>query len=270
MRELFADRSRPFYAQAAPLTLGPLPLGPLAEYPHTLRTPPPRLRPCVGRAAYIARGHPPRSMVLAAHLFASTPSQGSADEGSLEGAWRAPCARPTTSCRAGGTRSRCPSAERSPLSRTACPVRPRGGSPPRHKQGSYRKGSRHSSCQRRHRTRGRRRLDDRRPIHVRVDSTTGNVIRRQRHAAAEPRRVDQEPVVAVVTGTGTAMTNPSRPQARRLRQRRRGSRGAAGVLAERLKRATDGLVRYRVRVFDEAVIEEAGRRLLAAAPAQRA
>ena len=87
MRELFADRSRPFYAQAAPLTLGPLPLGPLAEYVGTRFER--HHRGCdrvLGGLLDIARGHPQRSMMLAAHLFASTPSQGSADEGSLEDA----------------------------------------------------------------------------------------------------------------------------------------------------------------------------------------
>jgi uncharacterized protein len=32
MRELFSDRARPFYAQAPPVALGPLPAEPLAEY----------------------------------------------------------------------------------------------------------------------------------------------------------------------------------------------------------------------------------------------
>ncbi|HEY5342758.1 MAG TPA: hypothetical protein VIJ66_03770 [Solirubrobacteraceae bacterium] len=87
MRELFADRSRPFYAQAAPLTLGPLPPGPLSEHIGT------RFerhgRDCdrvLGSLLDLAGGHPQRSMMLAAHLFARTPKDGSADEGTFEDA----------------------------------------------------------------------------------------------------------------------------------------------------------------------------------------
>jgi hypothetical protein len=87
MRELFADRTRPFYAQAAPLTLGPLPPGPLAEYVgarferHN--------RDCdrvLGALLDIGRGHPQRSMMLAAHLFAATPEHSAADEATFEDA----------------------------------------------------------------------------------------------------------------------------------------------------------------------------------------
>ncbi len=87
MRELFADRSRPFYAQAAPLTLGPLPPGPLAEYIGARFER--HHRSCdrvLGGLLDITRGHPQRSMMLAAHLFAGTPDEGSADEGNLEDA----------------------------------------------------------------------------------------------------------------------------------------------------------------------------------------
>jgi AAA+ ATPase superfamily predicted ATPase len=87
MRELFADRSRPFYAQAAPLTLGPLPPGPLAEYIGARFER--HRRGCdrvLGTLLDIARGHPQRSMMLAAHLFARTPEEGNADEGNLEDA----------------------------------------------------------------------------------------------------------------------------------------------------------------------------------------
>jgi len=85
MHELFADRSRPFYAQAAPLTLDTLPPGPLAEYIGTRFEQ--HRRSCdrvLGALLDLARGHPQRSMMLAAHLFAGTPEDGSADEGTLE------------------------------------------------------------------------------------------------------------------------------------------------------------------------------------------
>ena len=85
MRELFADRGRPFYAQAAPLALGPLPPGPLAEYIGARFER--HRRSCdrvLGRLLDIGRGHPQRSMMLAAHLFACTPDGASADEGTLE------------------------------------------------------------------------------------------------------------------------------------------------------------------------------------------
>jgi uncharacterized protein len=87
MRELFADRSRPFYAQAAPLTLDPLPPGPLSE--HIGARFEQHGRDCdrvLGSLLDLVRGHPQRSMMLAAHLFARTPEGGSADEGTLEDA----------------------------------------------------------------------------------------------------------------------------------------------------------------------------------------
>jgi hypothetical protein len=40
----------------------------------------------LGTLLDIARGHPQRSMMLAAHLFARTPEEGDADEGNLEDA----------------------------------------------------------------------------------------------------------------------------------------------------------------------------------------
>jgi hypothetical protein len=87
MRELFADRARPFYAQAAPLTLGPLPAGPLMEYvggrfERHDRDCGPNLGPLVD----VAQGHPQRSMMLAAHLFARTPKGEMADEETFEDA----------------------------------------------------------------------------------------------------------------------------------------------------------------------------------------
>jgi hypothetical protein len=85
MRELFADRSRPFYAQAAPLDLGPLPPGPLAEYAGARFER--HHRGCdrvLGSLLDLSRGHPQRSMMLAAHLFEHTPEGSTADEGTLE------------------------------------------------------------------------------------------------------------------------------------------------------------------------------------------
>jgi uncharacterized protein len=87
MRELFANRGRPFYAQAAPLSLGPLPPGPLVEYIGARFER--RHRRCdrvLGALLDLSRGHPQRSMMLAAHLFAHTPEGGAADEGTLEDA----------------------------------------------------------------------------------------------------------------------------------------------------------------------------------------
>ncbi len=87
MRELFAERTRPFYAQAAPLTLGPLPPGPLAEYVGARFDR--HKRDCgrvLGTLLDLGHGHPQRSMMLAAHLFAATPEGSAADEGTLEDA----------------------------------------------------------------------------------------------------------------------------------------------------------------------------------------
>ena len=87
MRELFADRGRPFYAQAAPLTLDALPPGPLAEYIGARFERHDRdCTPVLGALLDLGRGHPQRSMMLAAHLFAATPDGGTADAGTLEDA----------------------------------------------------------------------------------------------------------------------------------------------------------------------------------------
>lgn len=87
MRELFTDRSRPFYAQAAPLALGPLPPGPLAEYIGVRFERHDRgCDPAIGGLLDLSRGHPQRSMMLAAHLFSATPAGGTADEETLESA----------------------------------------------------------------------------------------------------------------------------------------------------------------------------------------
>ncbi len=87
MRALFSDRARPFYAQAPPVNLGQLPPEPLAEY-IAARFEEQR-RDCqrvLGLLLDVARGHPQRSMMLAAHLFARTPAGGAADETTFEDA----------------------------------------------------------------------------------------------------------------------------------------------------------------------------------------
>lgn len=80
MRELFADRSRPFFDQASPVVLGPLPDLALAEhvgaaFARTGRS----CEPVLGALLGLSGGHPQRSMQLAAHLWRSTPEGGTAD-----------------------------------------------------------------------------------------------------------------------------------------------------------------------------------------------
>jgi hypothetical protein len=87
MRELFNERGRPFYAQASALPLGPLPFDALAEHIDTRFAE--RGRDCsyvLGALLDACRGHPQRSMMLAAHLFARIPSGGHADEETFEDA----------------------------------------------------------------------------------------------------------------------------------------------------------------------------------------
>ena len=73
MRELFSDRRHAFFAQAAPLELGPLPPDELADYivarfADTGRDPGEGLGPLLDAAA----GHPQRAMLLAHHLYEAT------------------------------------------------------------------------------------------------------------------------------------------------------------------------------------------------------
>lgn len=87
MRALFSDRTRPFYAQAPQVTLGPLAPEPLAEYiadrfEHAGRG----CEPALGPLLDVAQGHPQRAMMLAAHLFAHTPEDQTADEATFEDA----------------------------------------------------------------------------------------------------------------------------------------------------------------------------------------
>lgn len=81
MRELFADRRRAFYGQAAPLDLPPLPAGEVAEYLALRfevggREIGPALEPLLDAA----RGHPQRTMLLAHLLWEFTPEGGEATE----------------------------------------------------------------------------------------------------------------------------------------------------------------------------------------------
>ncbi len=82
MQQLFADPKRPLLDQAVPRNLDPLPLDDVGDYvarrfQATARD--------VGRALAplleFTRGHPQRSMMLAHYLWAGTPRDGTADEG---------------------------------------------------------------------------------------------------------------------------------------------------------------------------------------------
>ncbi len=82
MRDLFADRRHAFFAQAAPIPLGPLPADALAEAiterfaAHAGRDPGDALGPLLDAA----RGHPQRAMLLAHHLFEATSARRTATE----------------------------------------------------------------------------------------------------------------------------------------------------------------------------------------------
>ncbi len=80
MRELFSDRRHAFFAQAAPLTLGPLPPDELAEYivvrfQDGERDPGEALGPLLDTA----EGHPQRAMLLAHHVYERLEAGQSAD-----------------------------------------------------------------------------------------------------------------------------------------------------------------------------------------------
>jgi uncharacterized protein len=80
MRELFTDRRRPFFDQAAPLQLPPLPAAALADrigatFEASGRDCAAVLDPLLDLAA----GHPQRAMQLASHLWSHTPHGASAD-----------------------------------------------------------------------------------------------------------------------------------------------------------------------------------------------
>src|SRR3954452_15562287 len=74
MRDLFADRRHAFFAQAAPVELGPLPADELADY-ITARFAEARRDPgdALGPLLSAAEGHPQRAMLLAHHLFEALP-----------------------------------------------------------------------------------------------------------------------------------------------------------------------------------------------------
>ena len=68
MRDLFSDRRHAFFAQAAPVRLGPLPADELADF-ITTRFPAGRRDPgeALGPLLDVAEGHPQRAMLLAHH-----------------------------------------------------------------------------------------------------------------------------------------------------------------------------------------------------------
>jgi hypothetical protein len=70
MRDLFSDRRHAFFAQAAPVTLGPLPADDLADH-ITARFAEGRRDPGEGLGPLldVAEGHPQRAMLLAHHLY---------------------------------------------------------------------------------------------------------------------------------------------------------------------------------------------------------
>jgi hypothetical protein len=70
MREMFSDRRHAFFAQAAPIELGPLPPDQLAEY-ITAQFAAGRRDPgdALGPLLDSAEGHPQRAMLLAHHLY---------------------------------------------------------------------------------------------------------------------------------------------------------------------------------------------------------
>jgi hypothetical protein len=79
MRDLFADRRHAFFAQAAPITLGPLPADALADriaarFADGRRDPGDALGPLLDAA----EGHPQRAMLLAHHLYEQVPAAGKA------------------------------------------------------------------------------------------------------------------------------------------------------------------------------------------------
>ncbi len=86
MQQLFADPKRPLLDQAVPRHLDPLPLDAVGEYvaqrfAATRRDVGPALAPLLD----FTRGHPQRSMMLAHYLWARTPRDQAADEGTWVG-----------------------------------------------------------------------------------------------------------------------------------------------------------------------------------------
>jgi hypothetical protein len=69
MRRLFSDRQRPFFGQARPLDLPPLPLEETTQEILALLPPGPDRADLAGRVAVAGAGHPQRTMLLAHHLY---------------------------------------------------------------------------------------------------------------------------------------------------------------------------------------------------------
>ena len=90
MRELFSNRSRPFYGQATPVELGRLEREPLADYIVELFE---QTGKDVGRALQpllnLVDGHPQRSMLMAHLLWSEVEPEGEADEESWNRAFAA-------------------------------------------------------------------------------------------------------------------------------------------------------------------------------------
>ncbi len=89
MRELFADRRRAFYGQAAPVALPPLPPDDVATYIATRFEQTGRdighvLEPLLA----LAQGHPQRTMLLAHAVWELTPSRGRASEETWQAAYQ--------------------------------------------------------------------------------------------------------------------------------------------------------------------------------------
>lgn len=81
MRELFADRRRPFFDQAAAVQLPPLPDDALAERIGAVFEASGRECAAVlDLLLDLAAGHPQRAMQLASHLWSHTPDEAAADE----------------------------------------------------------------------------------------------------------------------------------------------------------------------------------------------
>jgi hypothetical protein len=80
MRALFSDRRHAFFAQAAPVALGPLPADALADF-ISARFAEGRRDPgeALGPLLDTAEGHPQRAMLLAHHLYEHTAADDSAD-----------------------------------------------------------------------------------------------------------------------------------------------------------------------------------------------
>jgi hypothetical protein len=69
MRELFTDRERPFYGQARPVELPPLPEDETFRYVRDRLPAHPQRDAAAGVLVQFAEGHPQRTMLLAHHLF---------------------------------------------------------------------------------------------------------------------------------------------------------------------------------------------------------